>query len=63
MMDSAQSSSGGYLHLGCERQDLRPFGEVVVGSLGIIGTLDFHKTLTCLVETYIAPAERDYRTY
>jgi hypothetical protein len=31
--------------------------------MGIIAMLEFHRTLACLAEIYVAPVERDYWTY
>lgn len=63
MADPSPQMSPGDVHPGREGQALRPFHEVTPENLGIIGMLEFQNTLARLTETYVAPAEGDYRVY
>ena len=63
MADSSPSISLQDVYPGREGQALHSVHEATPETLGIIGMLEFQKTLARLTEPYVAPAERDYRTY
>jgi hypothetical protein len=63
MADSSPLMTPEPVHPGREAEALPPFHDVIPENLGIVGMLEFQKTLERLTETYVPPAECDYRTY